>query len=316
MHLTNRAPAITRRNRRLLRYSVLSAGCAVLFGVLAALVQSHWPPLARFDQHWIDGLHEHARGSATWTAAVQTLSDIGGTVTMRTALGLAALWLWLIGARMLAGWVTAVTLIGWGGQWALKLAFDRPRPRFPDPVSHAGGPAFPSGHAMASAITCAVLVGLLWPRVRRTGRIAACAVAGLVVLTIGWTRTALGVHWPSDVLGGWLAAGMVIGTVTTAIELWRPGALTRDVRRVNWRTRPRVQRVLVPSATPFPGPLPGAGTGSTHGDTDVPPDEPPYAEPPRAEPPRTEPPLERSGREGFPGGLLGEVPDRPGGPVR
>ncbi|MFJ6383360.1 phosphatase PAP2 family protein [Kitasatospora sp. NPDC092039] len=245
MHLTNSTTLLTARNRSLLRDTALALCCAALFGLLAVLVTGRWRPLASFDQEWVGDLHTYARGHPIWTAAVQTLSDIGGTVTMRALLGIAAGWLWLIGARVLAGWVAAQALVGWGAQWALKLAFERGRPSFTDPVSHAGGPAFPSGHAMASAIACAVLVGLLWYRVRRRGRTAACVVAATAVLTIGWTRVALGVHWPSDVLGGWLAAGIVLGAVTAVIQVWRPGALARDVRRVNWRTRPRVQRVVV-----------------------------------------------------------------------
>ncbi|WP_195911081.1 phosphatase PAP2 family protein [Streptomyces kaniharaensis] len=253
MHLTNSASSITVRHRRLLRDAALAVSCAALFGLLATLVARHWQPLDRFDRDWIGELHTYAREHRIWTASVQTLSDIGGTVTMRVLLGIAAAWLWLIGARTLAAWVAAQTLLGWGGQWALKFAVGRQRPTFGDPVSHAAGPAFPSGHAMASAITCAVLVGLVWPRAGRRGRIAAGAVAVGTVLTIGWTRVALGVHWPSDVLAGWLAAGVVLGTVTAVIELWCPGALARDVRRVNWRTRPRVQRVVVPSFRPSRG---------------------------------------------------------------
>ncbi|MBO1419992.1 phosphatase PAP2 family protein, partial [Streptomyces sp. FH025] len=232
MHLTNSSTSVTVRHSRLLRDTALALGCAALFCLLAVLVTGHWRPLHEFDQDWVNELHIYAREHRIWTAAVQTLSDIGGPVTMRALLGIAAAWLWLIGARVLACWVAACTLIGWSAQSALKLAFDRPRPAFTDPVSQAGGAAFPSGHAMASAITCAVLVGLLWYRVHRRGRTAACAVAAATILTIGWTRVALGVHWPSDVLAGWLAAGIVLGVVTTAIELWRPGALARDVRRV------------------------------------------------------------------------------------
>ncbi|MER7847303.1 phosphatase PAP2 family protein [Kitasatospora sp. NPDC096077] len=250
MHLTNSTTPVTVRQRRLLRDASLALGCAALFGLLALLVTGHWHPLHELDQDWISEFHLYARDHRAWTAAVQTLSDIGGPVTMRVLLGLAAAWLLLIGARVLAGWVAAQALVGWGAQWALKLAVDRQRPAFSDPVSHADGPAFPSGHAMASAITCAVLVGLVWYRVDRRGRIAACAVAAATMLAIGWTRIALGVHWPSDVLAGWLAAGAVVGVVTAVIEIWRPGALARDVRRVNWRTRPRVQRVIVPSVRP------------------------------------------------------------------
>jgi len=260
MHLsTDDGPADTgadaapdpRQHRRLLRAAALALGCAATLGVLLALVQSGWGPLARLDHGWVDSLHGYARRHTVWTASVQTLSDIGGTITMRTLLGLAAVWLWAIGARALAAWAAALMLVGWLVNWAGKAAVGRARPHFVDPVAHASGAAFPSGHALASAITCAALVILVWPQANRAGRAVACTVAALAVLAIGWTRIALGVHWPSDVLGGWLAAGLVLGGVTVAVELWRPGALTRDVRRVNWRTRPRVQRVLASgSASP------------------------------------------------------------------
>lgn len=270
MRLTNSAPSLTRRDHRPLRCTALSAGCLGLLGLLAVVVRSGWRPLERFDLDWTGRFHEYAQDHTIWTAAVQTLSDLGGTTTMRSALGLAAIWLWLIGARVLATWVAAQALVGWGALWALKLSFDRQRPDFPDPVSHASGPAFPSGHAMASAITCAVLVALLWPRAGRGGRGAACAVAALAVVTVGWTRVALAVHWPTDVLAGWLSAGVVLGAVTVAVELWCPGSLARDVRRVKWRTRPRVQRVLAPTAgrTPdapsAPLPDPEAPSGRRH----------------------------------------------------
>ncbi|WP_328955471.1 phosphatase PAP2 family protein [Kitasatospora purpeofusca] len=250
MHLTNSSPTITARDRHLLRHAALAVCCAGLFAALAALVQTGWGPLARFDRELTGDLHRYAADHTVWTASVQMFSNIGGTVTMRGVLGAVALWLWLIGARTLAGWVAAQTLIGWGGQWVLKLSFGRQRPAFSDPVSHADGPAFPSGHAMASAITCAVLVGLLWPRARRAGRTTAGTTAALTVLAIGASRVFLGVHWTTDVLAGWLAAGIVLGAVTVLVELARPGALARDFRRVDWRTRPRVQRVLVSSARP------------------------------------------------------------------
>ncbi|MFF2661261.1 phosphatase PAP2 family protein [Kitasatospora sp. NPDC058032] len=279
MHLTNSSPSITPRDRHLLRHAALAVCCAALFAVLAALVQTGWSPLSRLDREPVDRLHRFAADHTAWTASVQLFSDIGGTVTMRSVLGAAALWLWLIGARTLGGWVAAQTLAGWGGQWVLKLSLGRHRPTFSDPVAHAGGPALPSGHAMASAIACAVLVGLLWPRAGRAARITACSIAALTVLGIGASRVFLGVHWPSDVLGGWLAAGIVLGSVTVLVELARPGALARDFRRVNRRTRPRVQRVLVspthrprtsagrtPDPSPDPTPEPSPEDTADHPD--------------------------------------------------
>ncbi|MFE9424623.1 phosphatase PAP2 family protein [Kitasatospora sp. NPDC006697] len=257
MHLTTgrNRPAEPRQRTtlraRLPRYAAVALGALALSALLLGLVESGWAPLARLDRSWTDGLHRFARDHAAFTASMQTTSALGGPVVMRALLGLAAAWLWAIGARTLAAWTAAQALVGWGVQWAVKLLVDRPRPSWPDPVATAPGPAFPSGHAMAVAITGATLVALVWPRVDRPARIACSAVAVAASLLIGFTRIALGVHWPSDVLGGWFLAAAVLGGTTVALELWLPGALSRDVRRVDWRTRPRVQSVLAGSV-PFP----------------------------------------------------------------
>lgn len=237
--------ALPGRRPELIRFTVPTLGFAFLFAGLLMLVEHDWGPLARLDHGWVDPLHDFARQHTAWTAAMKTLSDIGGPVTMRVLLALAAIWLWWLGARMLAGWAAAQILLGWLVGTVAKAEIGRPRPHFADPVAYAPGSSFPSGHAMASAITCAALVVLAWPRAGLAGRLAASTLAALMVLAVGWSRIALGVHWPTDVLAGWLAAGVVLGGVAVAIELWRPGALLRDVRRVDWRTRPRVQSVLV-----------------------------------------------------------------------
>ncbi|BFV57680.1 hypothetical protein KCMC57_up27840 [Kitasatospora sp. CMC57] len=244
------ASRAARRRQQLLICSAVAFGSAALLGVLLALVTSHWGPLARLDHGWVSSLHGYAVRHNVWTAAMQTLADIGGTTTMRALLGLAAVWLWAIGARTLGGWAATLILTGWLAGWSGKNIVGRERPRFPDSVAQTNGFSFPSGHALASAITCAALVILVWPRANRAGRVVSCTFAALTVLAIGWTRIALATHWPSDVLAGWLAAALIVSTVTLAVELWQPGALSRDVRRVDWRTRPRIQRVL---ATDTPG---------------------------------------------------------------
>ncbi|WP_354641995.1 phosphatase PAP2 family protein [Kitasatospora camelliae] len=238
------------QRRNLLRCAALALGSAVFFFALLILVKTGWSPLRRLDHAWVEPLHGYARRHAAWTASLQTMADLGSPLTMRILLGLAALWLWSLGARVLACWAVAMAVVGWAVGQLGKEAVARPRPHFPDPVAVGGGYAFPSGHALASALTCAVLVLLVWSRATPAGRVVASTLAGLTVLAVGWTRVALGVHWPSDVLGGWLAAGLVLGGVTVTVELWRPGALLRDARRVDWRTRPRVQRVLVSEETP------------------------------------------------------------------
>ncbi|GAA1101603.1 phosphatase PAP2 family protein [Kitasatospora arboriphila] len=240
--------AVPAARRPVARHALWALGGTLLFGALLGLVAGGWGPLTRLDQHWVGALHGYARRHTAWTASMQTLGDIDGPVTMRVLLFGAAAWLWAIRARTLASWAAVQGALGWALAIGLADVVGRDRPHFADPVAHADGAAFPSGHAMASGITCAALVALVWPLAGRAGRIWAVGAAAVAVLAVGWSRIALGVHWPSDVLAGWLAAAALLGWATVAVELWRPGALARDFRRVDRRTRPRVQRVLARGA--------------------------------------------------------------------
>ncbi|MFF0388977.1 phosphatase PAP2 family protein [Kitasatospora sp. NPDC004615] len=246
----DRPPAGRRRSpvqrRTLLRCAWIGLTGLLLFTVLLVLVRTGWSPLDRLDHGWVAALHRYALRHPVWTAAMQTLADIGAPWTMRALLGAAALWLWCVRARVLAGWVVAVGLLGWTVSGAGRALIGRARPHFADPVAVGSGAGFPSGHAIASAVACGALLVLLWPRADRAVRAVAGTGAALTVLGVGWTRLALGVHYPSDVLAGWAAAAAVLAGVTLAVELWLPGRLGRDVRRLHWRLRPRVQRVLAP----------------------------------------------------------------------
>ncbi|MCY7281204.1 MAG: phosphatase PAP2 family protein [Sphingomonas bacterium] len=93
----------------------------------------------------------------------------------------------------------------------LKLLIDRPRPYFgPYPVEIASL-SFPSGHSANSMITFLALALIVAP-VRYRSAAVATAVAGSIL--IGVTRPLLGVHWPSDVIGGWaFGIAWVVGGV-------------------------------------------------------------------------------------------------------
>lgn len=99
--------------------------------------------------------------------------------------------------------MTALAGIVIGGRVAvelLKLAIDRPRPHFlPYPVEIASL-SFPSGHSANSMITFLALALIAAPARYRAASIAAAVAASIL---IGSTRPLLGVHWPSDVVGGW-----------------------------------------------------------------------------------------------------------------
>ena len=116
-------------------------------------------------------------------------------------------------------WQSAISLtaIVLGGRIAvelLKLAIGRPRPHFsPYPVEIASL-SFPSGHSANSMITFLALALIVAPAKYRAAAIAAAIAASAL---IGLTRPLLGVHWPSDVVGGW-AFGVVWVVVGVALS--------------------------------------------------------------------------------------------------
>ena len=88
----------------------------------------------------------------------------------------------------------------------LKSHFARPRPSVVPHLTHVLTESFPSGHAMLSAIVYLTLGALLAQLVeRRWLRAYLVGVALSLTLLIGVTRVYLGVHYPTDVLGGWMA---------------------------------------------------------------------------------------------------------------
>lgn len=87
--------------------------------------------------------------------------------------------------------------------YLLKLLFERLRPDLWEWIITETQFSFPSGHATASAAIAIVIVLLFW---RTKWRFIAMLLSGIYVLLIGISRMYLGVHYPTDILGGWLVA--------------------------------------------------------------------------------------------------------------
>ncbi|MFG2729200.1 phosphatase PAP2 family protein [Streptomyces canus] len=97
----------------------------------------------------------------------------------------------------------------------------RPRPARADWSTHASGWAFPSGHATTAALTAGLLVIAVCLRVPR-GRTLLALVFGCWGALVGLTRVYLGVHWFTDVVGGWLFAIGWLGLCLCAATWWLP----------------------------------------------------------------------------------------------
>ena len=107
----------------------------------------------------------------------------------------------------------------------LKVLVGRPRPDYAiiDPIPHTMG--FPSGHAAFALLLGGVLIYLIGQRVEnRRLRLGLYAGLGLSILLVGLSRVYLGVHWPSDVLGGYLYGAAVLLVAVRVKNLLMGGA--------------------------------------------------------------------------------------------
>ncbi|MFF5364158.1 phosphatase PAP2 family protein [Streptomyces scabiei] len=205
---------------RTVRAAVAFAAPSVLLLVLVAL---SWAPLMSLDRSIADTTHRWAVADPVLTHAFRILTDwVWDPVTMRLLALAAAVWLvWRHRDWWLAVWLGVTCAAGTAVQQGLKAAVGRERPAWPDPVDSAHYAAYPSGHAMTATVVLGLLVWLLhrYGAGRAVVR-AALAVAVVSVLGVGLTRIWLGVHWASDVLGGWLLGGLTIALAVLAYEKW------------------------------------------------------------------------------------------------
>ena len=204
-------------------WSLRAAGFVLILGVLFGLLSfgvtlAGW--VGAIDTHVERWIVEHRTGWAT--AFLRGFTWLGSGAVLWPLVGVAAVYLVLREHK----WRAAIGVaVGLGGSVLLtnvvKTLTDRSRP----PASHwlvnATGSAYPSGHAMDCLAVFGALALLLAAR-RFPGRHVAIPASAVIVLVVGWSRLYLGVHWLTDVVGGYLLAGAWVAAV--AALLIKPGA--------------------------------------------------------------------------------------------
>lgn len=149
------------------------------------------------------------RGPAWLTKMMVDITALGGVTVLTLLVTLVVVYLALRHKYRTALFVTVSILGGWALSSAMKLGIARPRPEVVQHLVEVSDMSFPSGHAMLSAITYLTLGAMLSRLEERASlRYFFPLVAVVLTLIIGLSRIYLGVHYPTDVLGGW-AAGMV-----------------------------------------------------------------------------------------------------------
>lgn len=186
-----------------------------LFGRLASEMREG--DTLRFDLAVRSWVHQFA--SPGLTRAMTAISLMGYDILIVALVFALALFLFL-GWRHAAGWLTVSMAGALALDVALKYAFHRPRPQ-PFFGAQLHSYSFPSGHALCSFCFYAVLAGLIADRVRSFPlRIAVGIVAAALVIAIGISRIYLGMHYPSDVIAGYLAAAVWVATLLF-LDRWR-----------------------------------------------------------------------------------------------
>jgi undecaprenyl-diphosphatase len=205
---------------------------AVPFGLLLFLVQDKWDPLLDMDEAASDAMHSVAVESPLLVSVLKVVSFIGSAWVLFPLFAAVAVWLLHRHLPRLALFVV-VTMVGSSLlNAAVKLLVDRARPVLPDPVAHANGMSFPSGHAQAAVVSVSVLLLVFMPSLSPRGRRVAVALGVLWILLVGFARVALGVHFVSDVLAGYVLGAAWVAAMAAAFNAWRQ---ERGHRRVDVR---------------------------------------------------------------------------------
>ena len=184
------------------RIGLLSV-CIIALIVFLWLGQAvHTSRTQAVDNHYRAVVHSYA--SPSLTVAMRWVTQLGSTLPLVILTVVVGVALWRVkqrrAARMLAIDMAGALVLN----SFLKDAFQRARPNPFFGILPPHTYSFPSGHSLFSFCFYGLLAVVVVRRFRSpVKRIVACAAASLIILTVGFSRVYLGVHYPTDVIGGW-----------------------------------------------------------------------------------------------------------------
>jgi undecaprenyl-diphosphatase len=192
--------SMNKQNRVLLRAFAFTIMILVVFGWIAQLVSRQ--EIAAFDHKITDAIR--SVHSDTMTIWMKIFTELGSEFLVILMIVIFAAVLAFIGYRreliFYLGVIGASALLN----LLLKAIFQRARPDI-NRIVEASGFSFPSGHSMSAFTLYGITIYFLWKHLRhRWMRTAVILIGTVLIVMIGISRIYLGVHYPSDVIGGYL----------------------------------------------------------------------------------------------------------------
>ena len=194
-----------------------TAAASILLVVLGMLVTAGWTPLLALD-HDVTGALV-LRGAGADVRAVRLVTDLGSALPRIAVLGTLVIWLAVQRRWRVAGFAALAGVVVSPVTDLLKAAFDRPRPDVAG-TAYFAGLSYPSGHSAGTAMLGGVVVVTAWHVAgwRLARRVLLFAVA--LALAVGYSRIALGAHYLTDVIAGWLLGAIIVVVLARCFGLW------------------------------------------------------------------------------------------------
>jgi membrane-associated phospholipid phosphatase len=236
-----------RRARRGLIPLAATTLAAAVFAVLLVLVRLHWAPLESADRAAAAGLNRLIAGNGPLVTTIKAVTWLGGDGVLWTVVGVAAALLairkrWRLTAYLLVTAAGALVL-----DPVLKSLAGRLRPVVAHPIAHGAGNSFPSGHTLGSIVCYGAILLVFLPAARGRWRVGFITVVAVLVALIGISRILLGVHYVSDVVGGWAIGIAWLGLTAFAFEATRHAAGQRVTDPVTEGLEPEARADLRPA---------------------------------------------------------------------
>jgi membrane-associated phospholipid phosphatase len=228
--MTNFLPEFVRRRLdpnqryglRLTLFALAVSLAGIPFALLLIQVTSRGP-MVRHDRSVSQALFQLKAHYPLLSKVFNVASFLGFPPWFWVLIGGVTVYLWVRGLKRLVAFLLSTTIGGSVVNTIVKESVDRPRPTFRDPgaVTFQTGKSFPSGHSMSSTIAYGALLLIFLPLIPRRWRVAAVIGTVVLVLSIGIARLGLGVHYVSDVLGGYALGLAWLIASTAAFSIWR-----------------------------------------------------------------------------------------------